>query len=98
MIAVNKNLFSKILNLFLKDVESYETSLCCGLCCHFLLVFAKQNEKTYFKKQFLFYNKVVFARKYVPLYSNIRLLERDGCILLYKDHQPIGNSIITNPS
>ena len=50
-----------------------------------LLVFAKQSEKTCFKKQFFFYKKVAFARKYVPLYPNIRLLERDEWILLDKD-------------
>jgi len=33
----------------------------------FLLVFAKQNGKMHFKMQLLFYNKVVFTRKYVPL-------------------------------
>jgi hypothetical protein len=30
---------------------------------------------------------VDFARKKVPLYPNIRLLERDEWILLNKDHQ-----------
>ena len=34
-----------------------------------------------------FYNNVDFARKYVPLHPNIRLLERDEWILLDKDHE-----------
>ena len=55
------------------------------------------NKKTYLKKQFLFYNKVVFARKRVPLYPNIRLLERDEWIFLDKDHLPIGKNILELP-
>lgn len=45
----------------------------------------------------LFYNKVVFTRKNVPSYPNIRLLERDEWILLDKDHQPIGKNILELP-
>ena len=45
----------------------------------------------------LFYNKVVFTRKNVTLYPNIRLLERDEWVLLDKDHQPIGKNILELP-
>ena len=54
----------------------------------FLLVFAKQNIKNVPQKAiYLFYNKVFFARKHVPLYLNIRLLKRDKWILL--DEEPM---------
>lgn len=39
------------------------------------------------KMHLFFYNNVDFAREYIPLYPNIRLLERDGWILLDKDHE-----------
>ena len=51
----------------------------------FLLVFAKQSEKVACIKAVFLFNKVDFARKKVPLYPNIRLLERDEWILLDKD-------------
>ena len=59
--------------------------------------------------QLLFYNKVVFTRKYVPLYPNIRLLERDewgvppfsaylSCgYCSTKTQKPIGKNIIELP-
>ena len=51
----------------------------------FLPVFAKQSEKLICQKLLFLFNKVDFARKKVPLYPNIRLLERDEWILLDKD-------------
>ena len=39
------------------------------------------------QKHLFYYNKVEFARKCVPLYPNIRLLERDEWILLDKDRK-----------
>lgn len=36
--------------------------------------------------QFFLYNKVEFARKNVPLYPNIHLLERDERIILDRDY------------
>ena len=38
------------------------------------------------KIQLFLYNNVDFTRKCVPLYSNIRLLERDEWILLDRNH------------
>lgn len=38
------------------------------------------------KIQFYLYNNVEFARKCVPLFPNIRLLERDEWILLDRNH------------
>jgi len=51
----------------------------------FCLHFAKQSEKVACIKLVFLFNKVDFARKKVPLYLNIRLLERDEWILLDKD-------------
>ena len=49
------------------------------------------------KIKLLFYNKVAFARKNVPLYSNTRLLERDEWIFLDKDPKADRQNIIELP-
>lgn len=51
--------------LHFRDKRRRETNyqLLLRLAVPFLPVFAKQSEKTCFKKQLFFYNKVVFARK-----------------------------------
>lgn len=63
----------------------------------FLLVFAKQNEKTHTKRQLLFYNKVVFYKKKCTFVAKYPSLKRDEWILLDKDHQPIGKNILELP-
>jgi len=77
-------LFSKILNLFLRDVEARNSleKQC------FFLTFAYQNakhcQKNEGKMSLFLYNKVSFARKSVSLHIIIRLLERDEW-MMFKD-------------
>jgi hypothetical protein len=53
-----------------------------------MMRFAKQSAKnTMTTLSFFWHKNVHFAKKRVPLYSIIHLLERDEWILLNKDHQ-----------
>ena len=63
------------------------------------LHFAKQSiKKDEPKTYFLIVNVFYFDQKFVPMYSNIRLLERDEWIFLDKDPKANRQNIIELPS